>query len=212
MTSTTATRATSRDLQREDTRRRIYQAAVAIFCRDGYVAARIDDIAAAAGVSHGAFYFHFATKEEVLWQYLRISEARVADIVNALDPGLRLSAVLDATAAAVAAEWEDDRRLFPDVAMVAFRYFGRTAPASAGPDKRPPSLVSLALAPRIQAAGERGEIAPALPPDLIADLFLVNVFAATLASCSAPPAPLPIMLAGVTAIFLDGIRGGARGA
>src|SRR5215831_15472149 len=100
MTSTTVNRATSRDLQREDTRRRIFQAAVEIFSRDGYAAARIDDIAEAAGVSHGAFYFHFATKEEVLSQCLRVSEARVAEVVNALDPEMHLSAVFEATAEA----------------------------------------------------------------------------------------------------------------
>jgi AcrR family transcriptional regulator len=212
MASPTSTRATSRDIQREDTRRRIFQAAVTIFSRDGYAAARIDDIAEAAGVSHGAFYFHFATKEEVLSQCLRASEARVAEVVNALDPEMRLSSVFEATAAAVAREWEDDRRIFPDVAMMAFRYFGRAVPASGGPARRPPSLVSLALAPRILAAGQRGEIAAILPAELIADLFLVNVFAATLAWCSEPTAPLPIMVAGVTAIFLDGIRGALRSA
>lgn len=212
MTSPTANRATSRDLQREDTRRRIYQAAVDIFSRDGYAAARIDDIAEAAGVSHGAFYFHFATKEEVLSQCLRASEARVAEVVDALDPEMRLAEVLDAAGAAVAREWEGDPRLFPDLAMVAFRYFARAVPAPGAPSspaRRPSNLVSLALVPRLRAAAERGELAPIFPPALVADLFLLNVFAATLAWCSEPIAPLPIMLGGVTRIFLDGVRGGA---
>src|SRR6185503_2512143 len=140
---------------------------MAIFHRDGYAAARIDDIAAAAGVSHGAFYFHFATKEEVLSQYLRASEARVAEIVDALAPEARLSAVLEATSAAIAREWagEDNRRLFPDVAMMAFRYFARAVPAPGGASRRPASPVSLALSPRIRVAGERGEVSPILPPE-----------------------------------------------
>jgi AcrR family transcriptional regulator len=204
-------RTTSRDLRREDTRRRIYQAAMGTFRRDGFGAARIDDIAEAAGVSHGAFYFHFATKEDVLTQCLRASEARVAAVVEALAPEARLPAVLDAVSAAVAGEWEDDPRIFPDVAMIAFRYFGRAVPLAGegdkGPARRPANLVSLALAPRIHVAIDRGELNPALPPELISDLFLVNVFAATLAWCSEPIAPLAIVLAGVTGIFLDGVRG-----
>lgn len=182
-----------------------------IFRRDGYAAARIDDIAAASGVSHGAFYFHFATKEEVLTQCLRASEARVAACAEQLDATTRLTDVLDAVSAAVAREWIDDPKVFPDVAMVAFRYFGRAVPSTGegGQARRPASLVSLALAPRIRAAAERGELSAFLPAELLADLFLVNVFAATLAWCSDPMAPLPIVLGGVTRIFLDGIRGGA---
>jgi AcrR family transcriptional regulator len=182
-----------------------------IFRRDGYAAARIDDIAAASGVSHGAFYFHFATKEEVLTQCLRISEAHVAACAEQLDPRTCLPDVLDAVSSAVAREWIDDPKIFPDVAMVAFRYFGRAVPSSGNESqvKRPASLVSLALAPRIRAAAERGEVSPLLPAELLADLFLVNVFAATLAWCSDPIAPLPLVLGGVTRIFLDGIRGSA---
>ena len=66
----------SRERQREDTRQRIYDAAMEIFRRDGFEVARVDDVAKAAGVSHGTFYFHFATKDEVLIQCLRASEAR----------------------------------------------------------------------------------------------------------------------------------------
>ena len=118
-----------------------------IFRRDGYAAARIDDIAAASGVSHGAFYFHFATKEEVLAQCLRTSEARVAEQVERLPETAMLAEVLNAVSAAVAGEWIEDPRVFPDVAMVAFRHFGRAVPAAGsgdeGPVKRPASQVSL---------------------------------------------------------------------
>lgn len=39
-----------------------------VFERDGYVEARIADIASAARVAHGTFYTYFATKEEVFRQ------------------------------------------------------------------------------------------------------------------------------------------------
>lgn len=45
--------------------RQILDAALAVFCERGYAAARMDDIAAAAGLSKGGLYAHFASKDEV---------------------------------------------------------------------------------------------------------------------------------------------------
>jgi AcrR family transcriptional regulator len=47
------------------TRSRIVEAGQAIFERDGFQQARIADISAAAGVSHGLFYHYFRSKEEL---------------------------------------------------------------------------------------------------------------------------------------------------
>src|SRR5215831_8407184 len=115
----------SRERQREDTRQRIYDAAMEIFRRDGFENARVDDVAKAAGVSHGTFYFHFATKDEVLIQCLRASEMRVTASIDALPPGAAIMTILDAASAAIAKEWEGDPKLFPDLAAVAMRYLFR---------------------------------------------------------------------------------------
>jgi AcrR family transcriptional regulator len=47
-------------------RRALVAAAREVFERDGFVHARIADIAAAAGVAHGSFYSHFDGKEHAL--------------------------------------------------------------------------------------------------------------------------------------------------
>lgn len=47
------------------TREALVGAARQVFERDGYLEARVTDIAAAAGVAHGTFYTYFASKEEV---------------------------------------------------------------------------------------------------------------------------------------------------
>jgi AcrR family transcriptional regulator len=47
------------------TRNALLAGARKVFERDGYVRARIADIASAAGVAHGSFYSHFDSKEEI---------------------------------------------------------------------------------------------------------------------------------------------------
>ena len=48
-----------------ETRARLVAAAKEIFERDGFLDARISDIAEKAGLSHGSFYHYFESKEEV---------------------------------------------------------------------------------------------------------------------------------------------------
>jgi AcrR family transcriptional regulator len=50
----------------EETVRRILEAGRECFRRYGYAAARIDDIVAVAGTSHGAFYLYFRNKDDLL--------------------------------------------------------------------------------------------------------------------------------------------------
>src|ERR1700749_2616228 len=151
----TTPRMRSRERQREDTRQRIYDRAVEIFRRDGFEAARVDDVAKAAGVSHGTFYFHFATKDEVLIQCLRASEVRVAAAVETVPVEAGLMPAMEMAVAMIATEWEADPKLFADVAMVALRYLfkgevtqvvspgaGAPAPAPAPTPAAPKSLVS----------------------------------------------------------------------
>ena len=48
-----------------ETRARLVQAAKEIFERDGFLEARITDIAQRAGVSHGSYYHYFDSKEQL---------------------------------------------------------------------------------------------------------------------------------------------------
>jgi len=51
----------------EATRRALLDAARRIFARDGFEAARIEDIAGATGHTRGAFYAHFNSKEDLFF-------------------------------------------------------------------------------------------------------------------------------------------------
>lgn len=61
---------TSQAVRRQITRTRLLEAAYAVFAAQGYTGATVDSIVQAAGYSKGAFYFHFASKEEVFLQVL----------------------------------------------------------------------------------------------------------------------------------------------
>src|SRR3954471_10460237 len=52
--------------QRGEAREALLAAALEVFARRGYGQAGVDEIAAAAGYSKGALYWHFSSKEELL--------------------------------------------------------------------------------------------------------------------------------------------------
>ena len=68
------------------TRRRLLAAARRVIAERGYADASIDDITREAGYSKGAYYFHFAAKEDVLLAlvdgWLRDSAQRLASVFD----------------------------------------------------------------------------------------------------------------------------------
>ncbi len=66
----------------EKTRADLLRAAEMIFARDGFEACRIEDIAAAAGRSRGAFYANFASKTAVFLALRTLAQQRHARAVR----------------------------------------------------------------------------------------------------------------------------------
>ena len=56
----------------------------AIFARDGFEAARLEDIAAEAGYTRGAFYANFESKEDIFFALLEMWVAERMEEVDAL--------------------------------------------------------------------------------------------------------------------------------
>src|ERR1700722_3176128 len=54
----------------EATRRKLLEAAERIFAREGFEAARLEDIAATAGYTRGAFYANFESKADIFFALL----------------------------------------------------------------------------------------------------------------------------------------------
>lgn len=190
---------TERDRQREETRRRVYVAALEVFRRDGFQKARIEDIADLASVSRGAFYFHFATKEDVLLQLLRERQESLAGEIAALPAEQPLVDTMHAVARSIAASWEGDPAMLVEIGIVALRLT-----ANELPQFREFHPAERALAVRFIAAQERGELGFGLPAELQCDFFLVSLFAAAVGWGGRPEIPLDLVLAQVVEFFRRG--------
>ncbi|MGD1110225.1 MAG: TetR/AcrR family transcriptional regulator [Mycobacterium sp.] len=66
-----------RQVRMQETRARLFDAALAEIGRSGLAGADVTAIASAAGVVRGTFYFHFPTKEHVLVELELNEEARI---------------------------------------------------------------------------------------------------------------------------------------
>lgn len=192
---------TGRDRQREETRRRVYEAALQVFRRDGVDSARIDDIVGIAGVSRGTFYFHFPTKDDVLLELVRHSEESLCERIEAMPDDAPVDDVLIAIAEHMAQTWADDPVLLSDVGLAVLRNSARSLQAER--DAHPARVV---LVPRIEAAIARGELSGLLPADITTDFFLVNLFGAALAWVGNQSMPLDGMLEVVVQFFLKAAR------
>jgi AcrR family transcriptional regulator len=78
-----ATRQTDRT---RATRRKLLDAAKSIFAQQGFEAARLEDIAAGAGYTRGAFYANFESKEDI---FFAIFEEWVRERIESLTVALR---------------------------------------------------------------------------------------------------------------------------
>jgi AcrR family transcriptional regulator len=188
----------SRDTQRLQTRRRLYECALAVFRKEGVNNCRIEDIAKAAGVSRGTFYFHFPTKEDVLLERMRETEVQICGALDALPANAPLDRVLGVLIHELVRIWESDPTLLPNVTSTALYY---TASTMADQEA---SRLRAVICARFRAAAERGEISSRLPGELLGDLYLGHMLAGLLAWYAKQTLPLGTVLAGVTDLFFAG--------
>jgi AcrR family transcriptional regulator len=73
---------THRDRQRRETRERILLAACKLFGRDGFSTVRTQDVALEAGVSHGAVFAHFLTRDALIAAAVEATVVRSANMVR----------------------------------------------------------------------------------------------------------------------------------
>jgi AcrR family transcriptional regulator len=136
-----------------DRRGALLDAAVRVFARKGFRAARVGDIAAEAGVAHGLLYHYFRSKDEVLetifretWQLLAVETERI----EAADVPLREQ--LRRFARVYLGSW----LVTPERIGVLVREIARSPQVGQRVDEI--DVVFQALARMIEAARKRGEV------------------------------------------------------
>ena len=186
----------TRAQQKERTRKRLYRLAIDAIRRDGLANASIDDIARAGRVSRGTFYFHFPEKEDVLSELLAESKQNLADALLALPARTALRRGVEAACNAMAKQWQDEPRLFLEVGLLGLRRAGEQI-----------DTVENDPARRVLAEKFAGvELKSGLPPELLADVFLLQTLAAGMAWTARPEMSLQNVLSAVATMFLEGVE------
>jgi TetR/AcrR family fatty acid metabolism transcriptional regulator len=136
-----------------DRRKELLDAAVRVFARKGFRAARVDDIAKEAGAAHGLLYHYFRSKNEVLETIFRDTwEALVAETERIEASGVPLREQLRRFARIYLGSW----LMTPELIGVLVREIARSPQVGEEVDEIAP--VFRALERMIAAARERGEV------------------------------------------------------
>lgn len=157
--------ANARAAAKDATHERIVSVAARAIRRTGYDGTGVADIMKEAGLTHGAFYSHFASREAMLAEAARKacaeSAAAVADVVAKEPPGNALAAMLNAylskahvenaeQGCPLAALGSETSRQAPEVRRVATRHIkemidlvARQSPDWGRPDAHEQALVTL---------------------------------------------------------------------
>ncbi|WP_293898961.1 TetR/AcrR family transcriptional regulator [Phenylobacterium sp.] len=176
----------------------IVKAALAVFSEKGFAAAKLDEIARRAGVSKGAVYLYFETKEEIFRAVVGLAIAPNIAAVKAMaaaHPGpladlLRgvarhIGGVIEATPlGGVLKMVVGEARNFPEIARV---WHDELVSQALG-----------AMAGAIAAAQARGEVKPGDPRiyalQLIAPLLVAVLWRETFVPVGAAPFDLPAVM------------------
>jgi len=164
----------ARARQREGTRERLYECALAEFREVGFAQAQIDRIARAARVVRGTFYFHFPTKEDVLLELAFRTNARIASRVAALgQTRLALRELLVAVNACIMEEQEriGEAGLLREILSLYVRRPGALAERRADDQ---PSVVE-ELTRQLQGVADREGLRTEMPMEQLAVVFFTSL-------------------------------------
>jgi AcrR family transcriptional regulator len=193
----------------------IVQAAMAVFAEKGFAAARLDEIAARAGVSKGAVYLYFETKEEIFRAVVEQAIAPNMLAVRAMiaaHPGpfadlaravpQRVAAIIEAMpVGGVVKMVIGEARNFPEIARV---WHDELVAHALG-----------ALSDAVAAAQARGEVKPGDPRiyalQIVSPMLISVIWRETFVPVGAPPFDLHAVAAQhVEAMLCGMLTEGAR--
>jgi AcrR family transcriptional regulator len=151
-----------------ETRERLLRAAADVFAERGYDGTRVADIAAAAGVSNGALYAHFASKADLLVNALRTHGRNLLTELLAADPDQPVVGLL-----LTVGRWLPRRRDARGYLIVEALTAARRDEDVAGPMREYVGERADWLAGLIRLGQAGGELDPALSPAALAHFCLL---------------------------------------
>lgn len=188
-----------RERKKQETRHRLMDAAMRLFCERGYDATTVKDITGAADVAKGTFFNYFEAKEAILPV---IAASRLEQLEEALSPErgaptspvARIKLALRLMAEDPLCRPRLARRLF---AAVMHRR-----------DLHPGHALRDLLAEQVRQAQEVGEICDDLTPYYLAGVIRALFFHRLMMwHHGRRPAPLPELLDASVDLLLDGVAG-----
>ena len=150
------------------TRERLLRAAADMFAERGYDGTRVADIAAAAGLSNGALYAHFASKAELLVGALRAHGRRLLADLFATDPSRSVTDLLLVVGRRLPRRRNSRGYLIVEALVAARRDQDVARPMRDYMDERADWMAGL-----MRVAQADGELDPALSPDALAHFCLL---------------------------------------
>jgi TetR/AcrR family transcriptional regulator, fatty acid metabolism regulator protein len=142
-----------------DRRRELVRAAIRVFARTGFHAARVGDIAEEAGVAHGLLYHYFRSKEDVLETIFRETWTRLVEQTHAIEASdAPLREQIRRFASIFLGSW----LLTPSLARVIIREIARSPEVNKRVEEIREVFVSLTR--MIEKAQARGELRRELDP------------------------------------------------
>ena len=154
----------------EATRRAIVESAAVSFYNDGYTHSSLNEMCARAGVTKGAMYFHFSTKEDLAESLINDYLALVNDVYENLTgmSGTGLEVLIDWTFSVFKAL---SGSLVALAGSRLIQEFGSHNPAS----KRYSENLAAVACKQIESAIENGDAVTELEPAVLADNLVMQL-------------------------------------
>jgi AcrR family transcriptional regulator len=145
-----------------DTRDRIEHAAIRLFVEKGVAETTIRDIAAAVGLSEGALYRHFDSKEELVWKTFERHYVAFATTLQALAASQSTArGKLAAMIRGFCQAHDEDPVLFKFLLFVQHGQLAKLAPGTPTPVDEMRAVLDQAIAAR-EIPSQRADLATAL--------------------------------------------------
>ena len=158
----------------EQTRQDLLEAASTVFARQSFAAARLEDIAAQAGVTRGAIYHHFGGKAELFQALVAEASAQGGALIQAaIAEGGDFATITQRILVRSLQLLEENRRFRETMALTLFQTGGSPELVSFVAQRREQAASQVAqLAVLFRAGIEQGALRPELSAENMARAFL----------------------------------------